>query len=154
MTFRISGFLLFGLLVCAPSGCADEAGPIGAPAPGNDAGDAIFRHWTRSTSDYFSHIEWYDGDSLRTSPTEVLKVQNVPLSEIGTDPAQSRVLADRRVDTAGFAGGTPETRTPGMGLDTTVCTPPPPPTHLRGRRPRPPTARLPGTRAGLWSTDR
>lgn len=73
--------------------------------------------------DYFSHIEWYDGDSLRTSPTEVLKVQNVPLSEIGTDPAQSRVLADRRVDTAGFAGGTPETRTPGMGLDTTVCTP-------------------------------
>ena len=72
---------------------------------------------------YFSRIEWYDGDSLRTSPTEVLKVQNVPLSEIGTDPAQSRVLVDRRVDTAGFAGGTPETRTPGMGLDTTVCTP-------------------------------
>ncbi len=45
------------------------------------------------------------------------------MSEIGTDPAQSRVLVDRRVDTAGFAGGTPETRTPGMALDTTVCTP-------------------------------
>jgi hypothetical protein len=70
----------------------------------------------------FAQFDYYDlaGKARRTKDS-LLKVHTIPLSRIGTDPAQANVLVLRTVDTAGTGGEPRDTQTPGMGLDGTIC---------------------------------
>ncbi len=73
--------------------------------------------WTK-----FSKVEYYDKDGQQQqTPEALLRVKTISLNQIGTDPAQADVLVDRRVNTAGNAGGTLDSSTWGMGLNTNVC---------------------------------
>ncbi|OED41880.1 hypothetical protein AB833_08575 [Chromatiales bacterium (ex Bugula neritina AB1)] len=70
----------------------------------------------------FKEIEYYGTEkSPKKLKDKLLTVTMVPLSQIGTDPAQARVLMKRRVNTAGNNDGPLNESTWGMGLDTTVC---------------------------------
>lgn len=60
-------------------------------------------------STYFSAIEYSNGSDRKTTPGKYLRLNVIPLAEIGTDPNQSNVLATRTVDTIG------------LGLDTDIC---------------------------------
>ena len=71
--------------------------------------------------EHFSEVEYYQSDEPRSTPDRLLRVKTIALSQIGTDPARASVMVERTVNTAGDPGGTIETRTLGMGLDTTVC---------------------------------
>ena len=70
---------------------------------------------------HFAPITWYaDGREVRTSES-LLRVVNIPLKHIGTDPAQADVLVNRTVDTSGSASGTLLDHTQGLGIDADVC---------------------------------
>lgn len=77
------------------------------------------------TDKHFKPIEYTDPKTNQTVSTaeDYLAVKIIPVDYMGTDPAQSRVLTDRTVNTVsttGSAGGA-------MGLNTVVCTPEPAP---------------------------
>ncbi len=73
----------------------------------------------------FKPIEYYTADGTRQFTAEsYLKLNIIPLDEIGTDPAQARVLAERTVSTSGRVNNqTSQTvsEKQALGLDTEVC---------------------------------
>ena len=80
------------------------------------APDSAF--WT-----YFKPIRWRQGGKDWTTKDAVLEVNIIPHGEIGTDPAQGNVLANRQVNTSGTALVRAGDFTPNMGLDIDICQP-------------------------------
>lgn len=74
--------------------------------------------WT--SEEYYGPVEYYVDDQAYTTDP-LLKLKLIDLKQIGTDPAQSAILMSRTVDTAGFAAGTTQANTPGMGINAEVC---------------------------------
>ena len=65
---------------------------------------------------HFKPIEWSDAEKHYSTKTSYLDVNIIPLSEVGTDPGQGRILAERTVNTAGTGNND------SLGIDTRVCT--------------------------------
>lgn len=60
---------------------------------------------------YWKPIEYYSAEGeLQVTDERYLKLNIIPVDHVGTDPRQSKVLTERRVDTTG------------LGLNTQVCT--------------------------------
>ena len=70
---------------------------------------------------YFRKISYYSGGQRQETGEAFLALTIKPQADIGTDPAQGAVLAERTVNTAGNV----ETGAKGMGIDATVCIPEP-----------------------------
>lgn len=72
---------------------------------------------------YFGKIAWKDlKGQTQSTKDDVLHMNIIPQNEIGTDPAQGNVLVNRMVDTSGQTNVPVGQATPGVGLDTSVCT--------------------------------
>lgn len=73
---------------------------------------------------YYGPVVWKDqrGHS-RSTEEKLLKVRIIPQHNIGTDPAQGRVLVERRVNTAGISRANSSETLPGMGINTHLCAP-------------------------------
>lgn len=70
----------------------------------------------------YGPIVWKDINGQRQQTNErVLHVKVIPHWQIGTDTAQANVLTNRVVDTSGKANVPADQVTPGMGLDTVLC---------------------------------
>lgn len=65
---------------------------------------------------HFEPIKWSDADKSYETSQSYLDINIIPLSEVGTDPGQSRVLADRTINTAETGADQ------ALGLNTRVCT--------------------------------
>src|SRR5262249_62349336 len=78
-------------------------------------------HGKAPTADFwtkFYPIHWKDADGQDKQTTEsVLRVNIIPQTEVGTDPAQGNVLYDRKVDTAGHDLTSAGQASPGLGID-------------------------------------
>lgn len=70
---------------------------------------------------HFYTIAYEQKGEQRQSPDRVLRVKAIPLSQVGTDPAQANVLLTRTVNTAGDVVGTGNGPVSGMGLNTRIC---------------------------------
>ncbi len=70
---------------------------------------------------YFKPIVWDNYSGTQTTENAFLALNILPLDVIGTDPAQSRVLAQRTIDTATNT----TTGEAGLGINTTICVPRP-----------------------------
>lgn len=68
---------------------------------------------------HFSPISWSGPDGQKRQTTE--SVLQVEIKHVGTDPAQSDVLRDRKVDTAGRDLARAGQFSPGLGIDVDVC---------------------------------
>lgn len=68
---------------------------------------------------HFWPVTWDANGEQKQTPESLLGVHVIPQAEMGTDPAQSQVLATRSVDTAGMA--TTDSHGPGIGIDSDVC---------------------------------
>ena len=69
---------------------------------------------------HMAPIVWNDG--LQEQRTEdVLKLKIIPISQIGTDPQQSKVMVNRTMDTSNVVDGPVSEHLPGMGLDSPIC---------------------------------
>ena len=77
--------------------------------------DAI---WSDS---YFRKISYSAGGAEHQTREAFLALNILPQADIGTDPAQGAILAERTVNTAGDV----ETGAKGMGIDANVCAPKP-----------------------------
>lgn len=74
---------------------------------------------------YMAPIKYIvDGVEQQTSDS-VLNLKLIPHNQIGTDPAQGNVIANRTVNTAGKDDADTLTGTKGMGIDTDICAPAP-----------------------------
>lgn len=74
-------------------------------------------------SKHFGPIVWKDiNGQEKTTSESVLHVKLIPQKEIGTDPAQGNVLVQRMVNTSGQDNVPQPEVTPGMGLNTILCT--------------------------------
>jgi hypothetical protein len=75
---------------------------------------------------HFGPIVWKDlNGTTHWTEESVLHVTIVPQKAIGTDPAQGNVLVQRIVDISGENDAARSDASPGMGLDTPLCTHPP-----------------------------
>ncbi|WP_293268859.1 di-heme-cytochrome C peroxidase [Neptunomonas sp.] len=70
-------------------------------------------------------IKYFVDGVEHESSDSVLNLKLIPQDQIGTDPAQVNVIANRTVNTAGKDDGTALTSTKGMGIDTDICAPAP-----------------------------
>ncbi len=70
---------------------------------------------------YFKPIEWQTYNGAKVTQADYLALKIIDIDEIGTDAAQSDILALRTVNTAADE----QTGRQGMGIDTTVCAPKP-----------------------------
>lgn len=72
---------------------------------------------------YFAPITYYvNGEEKQTSES-VLKLKMVALDQIGTDPAQAKILHDRTVNTAADVNPANPVYSNAMGIDAEVCVP-------------------------------
>jgi len=71
--------------------------------------------------EYFSPVSYYVDGQLRQTPESLLQLKLINLQQVGTDSAQSDVLNNRTVNTAGYAGGDLNSNTSGMGINAEVC---------------------------------
>ena len=80
---------------------------------------------------HFEPIEWWEDGKQKRTEDKYLNVNIIPQTELGTDPGQGRVLAERTVNTSAISSvlsTTPDTDTSvteqaGLGIRTRVCTP-------------------------------
>jgi hypothetical protein len=72
---------------------------------------------------HFKPIQWWDGDELLSTKENVLQMNMVHQTYIGTDPGQGNVLAKRKINTAGIAENNTAGMPPraGIGIDVKVC---------------------------------
>ncbi|MEQ8954324.1 MAG: di-heme-cytochrome C peroxidase, partial [Gammaproteobacteria bacterium] len=70
---------------------------------------------------HFEPIQWWVGDQPQPESEPVLNLRVIPIDVVGTDPATGEVLATRKVNSAGFAGGVTAESTLGMEIDELVC---------------------------------
>jgi len=75
--------------------------------------DEIWKH--------FSPIEYHKNKQLITTEEHLLRLKIIPLTQLGTDPAQAKILAQRTVNTAGIIN----TDVDNIGINTQVCLPSP-----------------------------
>ena len=81
-------------------------------------------HGAKPAANFWTHFEpirWTEDGEERQTAESVLKVKIIPHARIGTDPAQSRVLTNRQVDTAGMELARAGDYSPGLGIDIDVC---------------------------------
>lgn len=78
------------------------------------APDAAF--WT-----YFKTIRWLENDVQKETANAYLDLKIIAQKEIGTDPAQGDILANRQVDTAGTPLARSGAYSPGLGLNADIC---------------------------------
>lgn len=82
--------------------------------------------WARDYDDrdkyeYFDKIKWWEGDKALYSEEQVLRLNLIPISIVGTDPAQANILVERTVNTANtLPPGVPGNNA--LGINTEVCT--------------------------------
>tara|TARA_R110002072_G_scaffold13418_5_gene56159 strand:- start:5413 stop:7359 length:1947 start_codon:yes stop_codon:yes gene_type:complete len=84
-----------------------------AVATGLDPDNKFWQH--------FKPIEWWDNNKKLQTQMQYLDVNIIPQSEMGTDPGQGRVLAERTVNTSAL--NTAASKQKGFGINTRVCTP-------------------------------
>lgn len=70
-------------------------------------------------SNRFRKIPYRLGGAIKETELPYLALNLIPLTKLGTDPAQSQILKERTVDTAANS----ETGAEALGLDTVVCVP-------------------------------
>ena len=80
------------------------------------APDAKF--WT-----HFRTIRWLEKDVVKETANAYLDLKIIPQQEIGTDPAQGEVLANRQVNTTGTVLARTGEYSPGLGINADVCLP-------------------------------
>lgn len=78
--------------------------------------DEIWSHW--------GPIKWWEGNKQVQSAESVMNLKLIPLSQVGTDPAQSNILMTRSVNTSDTHVYDKQ-RDNSMGIDAVVCTPNP-----------------------------
>lgn len=70
---------------------------------------------------HFGPIRWTEDGQQKQTTESVLHVKIIKQAEIGTDPAQSLVLGNRQVNTAGKDLARAGEYSPGLGIDIDVC---------------------------------
>ena len=75
------------------------------------------------TEQYFQPIKYRKNGQTYETSEKTLKLKIIELDDIGTDRAQSNVLAHRTVNTSGIANSIAEASLPGVGVNADVCTP-------------------------------
>lgn len=69
---------------------------------------------------YIGPIVWYDGFQKKET-ADVLKLNVIPLEQIGTDRGQAKVMINRVMDTSGDGNGPNYQQTEGMQIDSSIC---------------------------------
>jgi hypothetical protein len=73
------------------------------------------------TTEHFRPVEYYVDGELRETPQRLIRLKLIDLQQVGTDPAQSEILAGRTVDTSGVSEGRADGDRAGMGIDAEIC---------------------------------
>lgn len=70
---------------------------------------------------YFSTIKYHESGESKETKEKTLKLNIIPIEQVGTDPAQAEVLVTRTIDTAGNGEGTITEISAGIGINQVIC---------------------------------